>query len=477
MAYEVVVGLETHVELSAKSKLFCSCGGHGQGVEPNDCVCPSCCGMPGMLPVVNKAAIELAVKAGLMLNCQINRYTTFDKKSYYYPDLPAAYQTTQYFHPICVKGLVDVTTQSGTRQIGIKQIHVEEDAGKLVHGQNVSYVDYSRTGVALIEIVTQPDFRSAEEVITYLKNLKTKLRSAGISECEEGAMRCDINVSVRPEGTSELGVRTEIKNMSSMIAIEEAINTEVIRHIDAIERHTEELVQETRRWDDVKKRTFSMRNKETAEDYRYFPDPNVMPVVISDEWLEEIKASMPATADELVAKYQSLGIPEKEAKQLVAEPNVTELFDALIERGTDPKAANSWVLTECAGLLRKQGKLMSDLDIDPDKLARIIELTSGSAINRAAGREVLAAVLESDVDPDKYCEEHDLAAQNDAGAIAAVVETVIAENQAAVADYFSGKTKAFQALFGGCMKQLKGKGEPAAIKAALEAALSRGQDA
>ena len=312
--YEMVIGLEVHVELATESKIFCACSAKFGG-EQNDHVCPACCGMPGMLPIVNKRVVDLGMTAGMMLNCDINRVTTFDKKSYYYPDLPAAYQITQWFHPICVEGTVEV----GDRQIGIKQIHVEEDAGKLVHDDatNTSLVDYNRTSVPLIEIVSKPDFRSADEVITYLKKLKAALQFAGISECEEGAMRCDVNISVRPEGSTEFGVRTEIKNMASFEAIEKAIRYESQRHIDAIERHTEMLVQETRRWDDVKRRTFPMRNKETAADYRYFPDPNLMPIVIDDEWLAEIRASMPATAEEKGKRYEEMGIAAKEGCKIV----------------------------------------------------------------------------------------------------------------------------------------------------------------
>lgn len=473
MGYEVVIGLETHVELSTNSKLFCSCGGHSSADEPNDCVCPACCGMPGMLPVTNKHAIELAVKAGLMLNCKINQYTTFDKKSYYYPDLPAAYQTTQFFHPVCVEGLVDVETSAGIRQIGIKQIHVEEDAGKLVHTNDSSLVDYNRTSVPLIEIVSKPDFRSAEEVITYLKTLKAKLQFAGISECEEGAMRCDINISVRPEGSEVLGVRAEIKNMSSLTSIEEAINKEAIRHIDALERHTEVLVQETRRWDDVKKRTFPMRNKETAADYRYFPDPNVMPVIIDDEWLEEIKASMPATSSEQIEKYKALGIQEKEASALVAEVKLSATLDAVIKLGVDAKVGAGWILTDCMGILRKNGKLAKDLDIAPEKLAKIIELTNSGEITRNAGKKVLAAVLSEDVDPVEYCEKNNLNAQTDLSAIEAVVDKVIEANPQAVADYKGGKTKAMQALFGGVMRELRGTGDVATINKLLAEKLSK----
>ena len=251
MNYEIVIGLETHVELSTESKIFCSCGGHSAANEPHDCVCPACSGMPGMLPVMNKKVIELAVTAGLMLNCEISRYTTFDKKNYYYPDLPCAYQITQLNHPICTNGCVPIKTSAGTRDIRIKQIHMEEDAGKLVHGGNSSFVDFNRTSVPLIEIVTQPDFRSAEEVVVYLNKLKSMFRSGGISECEEGAMRCDVNISVRPDGSTEFGVRTEIKNMASFEAIERAIKYEAQRHMDALEYEIEELVQETRRFDDV----------------------------------------------------------------------------------------------------------------------------------------------------------------------------------------------------------------------------------
>ena len=368
MKYELVIGLETHVELATDSKLFCSCGGHAAANEPNDCVCPACSGMPGMLPVTNKHAIELAVKAGLMLNCKINQYTTFDKKSYYYPDLPAAYQITQWFHPICVEGTVEV----GDRKIGIKQIHVEEDAGKLVHDDatNTSLVDYNRTSVPLIEIVSKPDFRSADEVITYLKKLKAALQFAGISECEEGAMRCDVNISVRPEGTDKLGVRSEIKNMSSFAEIKDAIEFEKVRHVDAIERRTEMLVQETRRWDEVKRRTFPMRNKETAADYRYFPDPNLMPIVIDDAWLEEIKASMPATAEEKGQKYVDMGIAVKEAAVLASDAKLCSVFDAVVAMGREPKSVAAWILTECMSRMRYLG--IETLNIDPAKLSRII---------------------------------------------------------------------------------------------------------
>ncbi|MBO5896028.1 MAG: Asp-tRNA(Asn)/Glu-tRNA(Gln) amidotransferase subunit GatB [Clostridia bacterium] len=469
MKYELVIGLETHVELSTDSKLFCSCGGHSSPKEPNDCVCPACSGMPGMLPVTNKHAIELAVKAGFMLNCKINQYTTFDKKSYYYPDLPCAYQITQWFNPICVEGSVDVNG----RQIGIKQIHLEEDAGKLVHDEatNTSFVDFNRTSVPLIEIVSKPDFRSSEEVISYLEKLKANLQFAGISECEEGAMRCDVNISVRPEGSTEFGVRSEIKNMSSLSEIKDAIEFEKVRHVDAIERHTEMLVQETRRWDDVKRRTFPMRNKETAADYRYFPDPNLMPIVIDDAWLEDIRASMPATSDEKTQYYESMGIASKEAAVLASDRKLSDMFDAVVATGRSVKSVASWILTECMGIMKRLE--ITSLEIAPDKLARIIELVDNGEITRAAGKKVLSAVFEKDVDVDKFCEENALNQKIDEGAILDTVRKVIAENDAAVADYKSGKVKAMQALFGSIMRELKGNGDPAIIRTLLEAELNK----
>jgi len=468
MNYELVIGLETHVELSTESKIFCSCGGHSSAKEPNDCVCPACSGMPGMLPVMNKKVVELAVTAGLMLNCNINRYTTFDKKNYYYPDLPCAYQITQLNHPICTNGCVTLKTTSGIRDIRIKQIHMEEDAGKLVHGGKVSYVDFNRTSVPLIEIVTQPDFRSAEEVVTYLNKLKSMFRSSGISECEEGAMRCDVNISVRPEGSEEFGVRTEIKNMSSFEAIERAIRYESQRHIDAIEFETEELVQETRRFDDASGKTFAMRNKETEADYRYFPDANLMPIIIDDEWLEEIKANKPAAIDEKAEDYRLAGISEKEIDMLISNHKISKLLDDVVAMGCNAKDAAAWILTDCAGILRKDGKTLNDLAVTADKLHSIIKMVDSGDINRNAGKKILIAVVENDVDPVAFCKENGLDKKFDTSVIEAIIEKVISDNTQAVEDFRNGKVKALQALFGACMKELKGAGDPAVIKALLE---------
>ena len=468
MNYELVIGLETHVELSTESKIFCSCGGHGKGSEPNDCVCPACSGMPGMLPVMNKRVVELAVTAGLLLNCNINRYTTFDKKNYYYPDLPCAYQITQLNHPICTDGCVTVKTSAGPRDIRIKQIHMEEDAGKLVHEGKFSFVDFNRTSVPLIEIVTQPDFRSAEEVVAYLNKLKNMFRSGGISECEEGAMRCDVNISVRPAGSEEFGVRTEIKNMASFEAIETAIRYESQRHMDALEFGTEELVQETRRFDDASGKTFAMRNKETEADYRYFPDANLMPIVIDDEWLEQIKAAKPAAVDEKAEEYRDAGISDKEIDMLLASHKLMKLLDDTVALGCGAKDVAAWILTDCAGILRKDGKTLNELEITAEKLATIMKLVADGKINRNAGKKVLIAVLEEDVDPVQYCKAQGLDRKVDTAALEAVIDTVLAENAQAVADFKAGKVKAAQALFGACMKQLRGAGDPAMIKELLD---------
>ena len=468
MNYEIVIGLETHVELNTKSKIFCSCGGHSEAKEPNDCVCPACSGMPGMLPVMNKRVVELAVTAGLMLNCEISRYTTFDKKNYYYPDLPCAYQITQLNHPICTNGVVQVKTSAGTRDIRIKQIHMEEDAGKLVHSGRFSYVDFNRTSVPLIEIVTQPDFRSAEEVVVYLTKLKSMFRSGGISECEEGAMRCDVNISVRPQGSEEFGVRTEIKNMASFEAIEKAINYESQRHMDALEYETEELVQDTRRFDDASGKTFAMRNKETEADYRYFPDANLMPIIIDDEWLEQIKANKPVAIDDKAVEYREAGISEKEIDMLLSDFKLGKLLDDIVALGCNAKDGATWILTDYAGVLRKDGKTVEEHNIAPEKLAAIIKMVASGEINRGAGKKILIAVVESEVDPVAYCNEQGFNKKFDASTVEKVIDEVINNNAQAVASFKSGKEKAFQALFGACMKELKGSGEPALIKSLLE---------
>ncbi len=474
MRYETVIGLEVHVELATKSKIFCSCSAHSYGADPNSHVCPACCGMPGMLPVVNRRVVDYGMKAGMMLNCHINRVTTFDKKSYYYPDLPAAYQTTQWFAPVAVNGRVDIETSEGKKSVRIKQIHMEEDAGKLVHdiSEGTTHVDFNRTSVPLIEIVSQPDLSSAEEVEAYLARLKNLLRYAKVAECEmaHGTMRCDVNLSVRPEGSDVLGVRTEMKNMNSIEAIKRAIEYETARHIDAIENGTEVLVQETRRWDDVKGKSYAMRSKETAGDYRYFPDPNVMPVVIDDAWFEEIERSLPEFPEVKLEKYCSqYGLSEYDAARISSSIMLCECFEEALAVNGNAKETANWIISDVMRTLNAKQMTYEMLDLDNKAFGRLIALVLDGRVSRANSKKVLEAMFaDKTVDPETFAKENDLFMSGDNGdAVLAVVKAVIASEPKAVADYKGGKEKALMSLFGKCMKELKGNCDPQSLKEIL----------
>ena len=473
MRYETVIGLEVHDELATKSKIFCSCSAHSFGADPNSHVCPACCGMPGMLPVVNKRVVDFGMKAGMMLNCHINRTTTFDKKSYYYPDLPAAYQTTQWFAPVAVNGLVEIETSKGKKNIRIKQIHMEEDAGKLVHDirEDTTHVDFNRTSVPLIEIVSQPDLSSAEEVEAYLERLKTLLRYARVAECEmaHGTMRCDVNLSIRPEGSDKLGVRAEMKNMNSIEAIKRAIEYETARHIDAIENGTEELRQETRRWDDIKGKSYAMRTKETAGDYRYFPDPNVMPVVIDDEWFDSIKSSLPEFPEVKRERYiNEYGLGEYDADQLIKSIALCDYFENAYAVCNSAKDAANWMISEVMSILNARKMTYDMLNVDGKALGELIVLVTGGKVGRANAKKILFAMFDdSTIDPAAYAEANGLIMSNDTGKVEAVVKAAIAADPKAVADYKGGKEKALMALFGKCMKELKGNCDPQVLKNVL----------
>ena len=473
MRYETVIGLEVHVELATNSKIFCSCSAHSYGADPNSHVCPACCGMPGMLPVVNKRVVDFGMKAGLMLNCHINRTTTFDKKSYYYPDLPCAYQTTQWFAPVAVNGLVEIETSKGKKGVRIKQIHMEEDAGKLVHDirEDTTHVDFNRTSVPLIEIVSQPDLSSAEEVEAYLERLKTLLRYAKVAECEmaHGTMRCDVNLSVRPEGSDKLGVRTEMKNMNSIEAIKRAIEYETARHIDAIENGTEVLVQETRRWDDIKGKSYAMRSKETAGDYRYFPDPNVMPVVIDDEWFDSIKESLPEFPEVKKQRYvEEFGLGEYDAEKLAKSIALCECFEDAYAVCNSAKDAANWMISEVMSILNARQMTYDMLTIDGKTLGALIKLVADGKVGRANGKKILAAMFDdSSIVPEKYAEENGFVISNDTGLIDKVVKEVVSADPKSVADFKGGKEKALMALFGKCMKELKGNCDPQTLRTIL----------
>ncbi len=473
MRYETVIGLEVHVELATNSKIFCSCSAKSYGAEPNEHVCPACCGMPGMLPVVNKRVVDFGMKAGLMLNCDINRTTTFDKKSYYYPDLPAAYQTTQWFAPVAVNGLVEIETSKGKKNIRIKQIHMEEDAGKLVHDirEDTTHVDFNRTSVPLIEIVSQPDLSSAEEVEAYLERLKNLLRFAKVAECEmaHGTMRCDVNLSIRPEGTTEYGVRTEMKNMNSIEAIKRAIEYETARHIDAVENGTEVLVQETRRWDDIKGKSYAMRTKETAGDYRYFPDPNVMPVVIDDEWFETVKASLPEFPEVKKARYiEDFSLSQYDAEQLTKSIALCECFETANEVCGSAKDAANWIISEVMSILNSRKMTYDMLSINAKSLGELIKLVQEGKVGRANGKKILAAMFDDvDLVPEEYAKDNGFIISNDTGLIEKVAKEAIEADPKAVSDYKSGKEKAIMSIFGRCMKELKGNCDPQTLRQIL----------
>ncbi len=473
MKYETVIGLEVHVELATDSKIFCSCSAHSFGADPNSHVCPACCGMPGMLPIVNKKVVDFGMKAGLMLNCDINRTTTFDKKSYYYPDLPAAYQTTQWFAPVAVNGLVEIETSKGKKQIRIKQIHMEEDAGKLVHDirEDTTHVDFNRTSVPLIEIVSQPDLSGPEEVEAYLERLKTLLRYARVAECEmaHGTMRCDVNLSVRPEGSDKLGVRAEMKNMNSIEAIKRAIEYETARHIDALENGTETLRQETRRWDDIKGKSYAMRTKETAGDYRYFPDPNVMPVVIDDAWFDSVKASLPEFPEVKRERYiNEYGLGEYDADQLIKSIALCDCFEAAFRVCKSAKNAANWIISEVMSILNTRQMTYDMLDVSGERLGELILLVSDGKVGRANAKKILAAMFDDPtIVPAAYAEENGFVMSNDTGKLEETVKAIVAADPKSVADYKGGKEKALMALFGKCMKELKGNCDPQTLRKTL----------
>ena len=472
MNYETVMGLEVHVELATESKLFCSCSAKF-GAEENENVCPACAGMPGMPAVTNKRAVELGIAAAIVTNSEIAPIMTFDKKSYFYPDLPAGYQITQWFAPICTNGWVEIETEAGKRKISLKQIHIEEDAGKLVHEPRTrsSLVDFNRTSVPLVEIVSNPDFRTADEVVAYLEKLRSLLSFAGVSDCkmQEGSMRCDINVSVREAGSETLGTRTEIKNMNSLKAIARAIEYESRRHIIALETGCETLVQETRRWDDDRGETFSMREKETAEDYRYFPNPELMPICIGEEWIERIRDSLPEPAHE---KYERMtkqyNLPANESRVVTGSKNLSRIFEETLKLHSNPKDVINWIVGDLLSIAKASGTDDESVVIDCGKLAAVIRLVEDKTINRGMGKKLLAKVFEEDVDPESYVKEQGLGMLNDAGALESAIREVIAENTKSVSEYHAGSQKVFGFLVGQVMKKTSGKADPGAVNEMLK---------
>ena len=473
--YETVIGLEVHVELATKTKIFCGCS-TAFGGAPNTHTCPVCTGMPGSLPVLNKQVVEYAMAVGLALNCDINQYCKFDRKNYFYPDNPQNYQISQLYLPICINGHVEIETAGGKKNVGIHEIHMEEDAGKLVHDDwaDCSLVDYNRSGVPLIEIVSEPDMRSADEVIAYLEKLRMTIQYLGASDCKlnEGSMRADVNLSVREVGASEFGTRTEMKNLNSFKAIARAIEGERARQIELLE-DGKKVVQETRRWDDNKEYSYAMRSKEDAQDYRYFPDPDLTPIVISDEWIQKIKDSEPEFQEQKAARYEKeFDIPAYDISILTASKKMADLFEQTVSLGANPKKASNWLMGETLRLLKENGQEPEDLQFSPKHLASLIELAEAGSVNNQVAKEVFEQIFAEDVDPEAYVEEHGLKTVNDTGLLEETTRKVLENNPGPVEQYKSGKTKVLGFLVGQVMKEMKGKANPAAAGELLQKLLS-----
>ncbi len=473
--YETVIGLEVHVELATKTKIFCGCS-TAFGAAPNAHTCPVCTGMPGSLPVLNKQVVEYAMAVGLATNCQIHQFCKFDRKNYFYPDNPQNYQISQLYLPICHDGFVEVETSAGTRKIGIHEIHMEEDAGKLVHDEweDCSLVDYNRSGVPLIEIVSEPDMRSAEEVIAYLEKLRLIIQYLGASDCklQEGSMRADVNLSGPVVESDKQGTRTEMKNLNSFKAIGRAIDGERQRQIELLEEG-KPVIQETRRWDDNKEYSYPMRSKEDAHDYRYFPDPDLVPVLISDEWLQAVKDRQPEFRTEKLARYKvEFDIPEYDAEIITESKHMADVFEEATALCGKPKKVSNWLMGETLRLLKEENREPETIDFSPKNLAKLIGLAEAGTINQTVAKEVFEQIFYHDVDPEAYVEEHGLKTVNDEGELRTVVEGVIAANPQSVSDYKGGKEKALGFLVGQTMKAMKGKANPAAVNAMLRELLS-----
>ena len=469
--YETVIGLEVHVELATKTKIFCACS-TAFGGAPNTHTCPVCTGQPGSLPVLNKQVVEYAVAVGLATNCTITQYSKFDRKNYFYPDNPQNYQISQLYLPICRNGSVEIETANGKKNVRIHEIHMEEDAGKLVHDEweDVSIVDYNRSGVPLIEIVSEPDMRSAEEVIAYLETLRQTIQYLGASDCKlnEGSMRADVNISVREVGAKKFGTRTEMKNLNSFKAIAHAIEGERERQIELLEMGRK-VVQETRRWDDNKESSHAMRSKEDAQDYRYFPEPDLVPIVVSDEWIAQIKAKQPELRPQKLARYKKeYDIPEYDAKILTESKHMADIFEAATKLCGKPKKVSNWLMVETMRLLKDNDMDADEINFSPVNLAKLVDMADAGTINSSVAKEVFEKIFQDDIDPEQYVEENGLKSMNDEGELKATIQAVIDANPQAVEDYHNGKKKAIGALVGLTMNATKGKADPCLVNKLLK---------
>lgn len=475
MKYETVVGLEVHTELKTKSKIFCGCSTEFGG-DQNTHVCPVCLGLPGVLPVLNKKVVEYALRVGLALNCEIVKFNKFDRKNYYYPDLPKNFQTSQYDLPICLNGHLDVEVDGQTRRIRITRIHMEEDAGKLVHSGNTistsdsSNVDYNRTGVPLLEIVSEPDIRSGAEARAYVEKLRSILKYLDVSDVrmEEGSLRCDANISVRLMGETKLGTKTEIKNMNSLTALQKGVEYEAIRQAEALE-DGEAIVQETRTWDDAKGQTLSMRKKEAENDYRYFPEPDLVPIVISDEMIEAARQSLPELPDAKQARFvEQYGLSDEDSVTLTALRETADYLDAAVKAGADAKTAANWMLGDLSKMVNENNLTFAQAPVSPENLAAMIGLIDKGTISGKIAKKVIVSMWETGKDPDTIVKEQGLVQITDTGAIEAIVKEVIVNNPKSVEDFNSGKGKAIGFLVGQVMKASKGRANPGVVNELLQ---------
>ncbi|MDR0948935.1 MAG: Asp-tRNA(Asn)/Glu-tRNA(Gln) amidotransferase subunit GatB [Lachnospiraceae bacterium] len=461
--YETVIGLEVHVELATKTKIFCACS-TAFGSVGNTHTCPVCTGMPGSLPVLNKQVVEYAIAVGLATNCAITRYCKFDRKNYFYPDNPQNYQISQLYLPICRDGYVEIDTPSGSKKVRIHEIHMEEDAGKLLHDEwdNCSLVDYNRSGVPLIEIVSEPDMRNADEVIAYLEKLRLIIQYLGASDCklQEGSMRADVNLSVREVGAEAFGTRTEMKNLNSFKAIARAIEGERARQIELLEEGRA-VIQETRRWDDNKESSHAMRSKEDAQDYRYFPDPDLCPITIDEAWIARIAAKQPELRTEKMKRYREIyQIPEYDIEILTNSKHLADLFEATVAICKQPKKVSNWLMVENLRLLKEREMEPELIKFSPEHLASLIEMVEQKVIQSSVAKEVFEAMFDFDVDPIAYVDEKGLRTMNDESALRETIQAILAVNPKSVDDFRNGKEKAIGFLVGQTMKAVSGKADP-----------------
>lgn len=471
--WEAVIGLEVHVELSTKSKIFCSCTTDSDG-KPNSHCCPICMGLPGTLPVLNEQVLKYAILAGLALNCNIEQNTRFDRKNYFYPDLPKAYQISQLYKPIAFDGFVELQIDGVLRRIRIHEMHMEEDAGKLVHSdlRDETYPDYNRCGIPLLEIVSEPDFRTSKEVVAYLEKIKMIFSYLGIADfrARDGAMRADVNISIREFGTDVLGTRTEMKNINSIAAIERAIEYEISRQIDLLSSG-KSVTQETRHWNDDQRSSYAMRNKENAQDYRYFPEPDIPPIIVSDEMIEAARSSLPEFMNEKKDRFvKQYGISEMESGLLVSIKQQADLYEDIISEGIDPKTASNWMIEYFMRILNKRNVEFGSITLSSHAFARLIDLVENGKVNRNVGIEILEGMIAGLKleDVEKYVRENGLLVSLDKSELSRVVLEAIEKNEKAVSEYRSGKEKVLGFLVGYVMKQSKGKFNPAVVKEELE---------